>query len=156
MLLRSLCLPLCVVTQSACGHTTLTSILTVCCPPRDYGNTSPASTYYVLAYLESLVGVKKGQRLMQVRRHAGQGVLSLPARHQWMHETVAVLHGHILPAVPSHLHQQPTMQTQYACKAHAMYQFVIPCAIPTVSGGSVMQVAAAPAGQRWHWRKSGC
>lgn len=33
---------------------------------RDYGNTSSASTYYVLAYLESLVGVKKGQRLMQV------------------------------------------------------------------------------------------
>jgi 3-ketoacyl-CoA synthase len=34
---------------------------------RDYGNTSPSSTYYVLAYLESLVGVKKGQKLMQVR-----------------------------------------------------------------------------------------
>lgn len=33
---------------------------------RDYGNTSPSSTYYVLAYLESLVGISKGQKLLQV------------------------------------------------------------------------------------------
>jgi hypothetical protein len=33
---------------------------------RDYGNTSPSSTYYVLAYLESLVGVRTGQKVMQV------------------------------------------------------------------------------------------
>jgi len=39
---------------------------------REYGNTSPSSTYYVLAYLESLVGVKKGQKLMQVS--VGTGV----------------------------------------------------------------------------------
>uniref|UniRef100_A0A383V531 FAE domain-containing protein n=1 Tax=Tetradesmus obliquus TaxID=3088 RepID=A0A383V531_TETOB len=39
---------------------------------RDYGNTSPSSTYYVLAYLESLVGVSKGQKLMQVS--VGTGV----------------------------------------------------------------------------------
>jgi len=39
---------------------------------RDYGNTSPSSTYYVLAYLEALVGVKQGQKLMQVS--VGTGV----------------------------------------------------------------------------------
>jgi hypothetical protein len=38
----------------------------------DYGNTSSSSTYYVLAYMESLVGIKKGEKLMQV--WAGVGV----------------------------------------------------------------------------------
>eukprot|EP00878_Enallax_costatus_P021735 GHUV01023026.1.p1 GENE.GHUV01023026.1~~GHUV01023026.1.p1 ORF type:complete len:468 (+),score=135.06 GHUV01023026.1:122-1525(+) len=39
---------------------------------RDYGNTSCASTYYVLAYLESLIGIKKGERLLQIS--VGTGV----------------------------------------------------------------------------------
>lgn len=38
---------------------------------RDYGNTSAPSTLYVLAYIESLVGVRKGQRILQLGVGAG-------------------------------------------------------------------------------------
>ncbi|KIY95863.1 hypothetical protein MNEG_12098 [Monoraphidium neglectum] len=34
---------------------------------RDYGNTSSPSTYYVMAYLESLCGIQRGDKVMQVR-----------------------------------------------------------------------------------------
>jgi hypothetical protein len=34
---------------------------------RDYGNTSCSTTSYVMAYLESLLGVQCGQKIMQVR-----------------------------------------------------------------------------------------
>lgn len=38
------------------------SFATLC----DYGNTSCSSTWYVMAYIESLVGVKRGQTIMQM------------------------------------------------------------------------------------------
>ncbi len=33
---------------------------------RDYGNVSSSSTWYTLAHVETLGGVKKGDRIMQV------------------------------------------------------------------------------------------
>lgn len=65
----------CYVRDLGCYDTT--SIMTsstccVCSPSRDYGNTSCASTYYVLAYLESLIGIKKGEKLLQVRQLASR------------------------------------------------------------------------------------
>jgi 3-ketoacyl-CoA synthase len=38
---------------------------------RDYANTSSASTWYVLAYIEAVTGVKKGDRVLQVGVGAG-------------------------------------------------------------------------------------
>jgi hypothetical protein len=35
---------------------------------RDFGNLSASSTYYVFAYLESITGIKKGDKVLQVRR----------------------------------------------------------------------------------------
>jgi len=34
---------------------------------RDYGNTSCSTTWYVMAYMESIGSVHKGQQVMQVR-----------------------------------------------------------------------------------------
>jgi 3-ketoacyl-CoA synthase len=42
---------------------------------RDFGNTSSASTWYTWSYIESTTGVKRGERVLQVRRgSAGAGV----------------------------------------------------------------------------------
>jgi 3-ketoacyl-CoA synthase len=37
----------------------------------DYGNVSSSSTWYTLAYIESCRGVRKGDRVMQVRGEVG-------------------------------------------------------------------------------------
>ena len=34
---------------------------------RDFGNTSSASTWYTWSYVESTTGIKKGDRVLQVR-----------------------------------------------------------------------------------------
>jgi hypothetical protein len=39
---------------------------------RDYGNTSCSTTWYVMAYLESITGVSSGQKIMQVQE-GGEG-----------------------------------------------------------------------------------
>jgi len=38
---------------------------------RDYGNTSCSTTWYVIAYIESVLGVKKGQTIMQIGMGGG-------------------------------------------------------------------------------------
>ena len=54
----------------ACHPCAVVRALTDAAALRDFGNTSASSTYYVLAYLESITGIKKGERVLQVMRLA--------------------------------------------------------------------------------------
>lgn len=40
-----------------------------------YGNTSSSTTWYSMTYLESLVGIKKGERIMQIGCGGGMKVM---------------------------------------------------------------------------------
>jgi hypothetical protein len=49
------------------AHTLLPSFAAL----RDYGNTSCSTTWYVMAYMESIGSVCRGQHIMQVRQKQG-------------------------------------------------------------------------------------
>jgi hypothetical protein len=54
------------------AHTLLPSFAAL----RDYGNTSCSTTWYVIAYMESIGSVYRGQHIMQVRQtRGGSGVV---------------------------------------------------------------------------------
>jgi len=95
---------------------------------RDYGNTSSSTTWYTLAYLESVVGVKRGARIMQVGlgggMKAGVNIWTACRNNQHSHGAWAHLNGTPIKPddLPRALDELDPVQTKAAAAAKATAQ----------------------------------